>query len=101
MVLVRTSSDTFKTDLAVLPLLQVLVDVAVLGQGYAFAHHLQNAASVATPPARAKVLPGSQRGLGSVAPAQALTGTLCFPDAGGRAPCPLQADRGSVGRDGV
>lgn len=88
MVLVRTSSDTFKTDLAVLRLLQVLVDLAVLEQGYALARHLQNAVPVTTPPARAKVLRGSQRGLGSVAPAQALTGKLCFPDAGGRAPCP-------------
>lgn len=88
MVLVRTSSDTFKTDLAVLRLLQVLVDLAVLGPGYAFVRHLQNAAPVAMPLDRAKVLRGSQRGLGSVAPAQALTGTLRFPDAGGRAPCP-------------
>lgn len=66
MVLMWTSGDTFKTayfllngaplQFSVCGLLQVMVDLAILGQAYAFAHHPQKPAPHAVHPASAKAL---------------------------------------------
>lgn len=66
MVLMWTSGDTFKTayfllngapmQFSVCGLLQVLVDLAILGQAYAFAHHPQKPVPHAVHPASAKAL---------------------------------------------
>ncbi|KAF3829715.1 hypothetical protein GH733_001666 [Mirounga leonina] len=79
MVLMWTSGDTFKTayfllngaplQFSVCGLLQVLVDLAILGQAYAFARHPQKPAPHVAHPARAcqpcpaalGKLPGPQR----------------------------------------
>ncbi|XP_004579469.2 solute carrier family 66 member 2 isoform X2 [Ochotona princeps] len=66
MVLMWTSGDTFKTayfllkgaplQFSVCGLLQVLVDLAILGQAYAFARHPQKPTPHAAHPASAKAL---------------------------------------------
>nr|XP_020017775.1 PQ-loop repeat-containing protein 1 isoform X1 [Castor canadensis]XP_020017776.1 PQ-loop repeat-containing protein 1 isoform X1 [Castor canadensis]XP_020017777.1 PQ-loop repeat-containing protein 1 isoform X1 [Castor canadensis] len=66
MVLMWTSGDTFKTayfllngaplQFSVCGLLQVLVDLAILGQAYAFARHPQKPVPHAVHPASAKAL---------------------------------------------
>lgn len=66
MVLMWTSGDTFKTayfllngaplQFSVCGLLQVMVDLAILGQAYAFAHHPQKPAPHAVHPVSAKAL---------------------------------------------
>ncbi|XP_034851935.1 solute carrier family 66 member 2 isoform X1 [Mirounga angustirostris] len=66
MVLMWTSGDTFKTayfllngaplQFSVCGLLQVLVDLAILGQAYAFARHPQKPAPHVAHPASAKAL---------------------------------------------
>uniref|UniRef100_A0A5F9CWW1 Solute carrier family 66 member 2 n=1 Tax=Oryctolagus cuniculus TaxID=9986 RepID=A0A5F9CWW1_RABIT len=66
MVLMWTSGDTFKTayfllkaaplQFSVCGLLQVLVDLAILGQAYAFARHPQKPVPHAAHPASAKAL---------------------------------------------
>lgn len=66
MVLMWTSGDTFKTayfllngaplQFSVCGLLQVMVDLAILGQAYAFAHRPQKPAPHAVHPASAKAL---------------------------------------------
>lgn len=66
MVLMWTSGDTFKTayfllngaplQFSVCGLLQVMVDLAILGQAYAFAQHPQKPAAHAVHPASAKAL---------------------------------------------
>lgn len=66
MVLMWTSGDTFKTayfllngaplQFSVCGLLQVMVDLVILGQAYAFAHHPQKPAAHAVHPASTKAL---------------------------------------------
>lgn len=66
MVLMWTSGDTFKTayfllngaplQFSVCGLLQVMVDLAILGQAYAFARHPQKPAPHAVHPVSAKAL---------------------------------------------
>lgn len=66
MVLMWASGDTFKTayfllngaplQFSVCGLLQVLVDLAILGQAYAFARHPQKPAPHVAHPASAKAL---------------------------------------------
>lgn len=66
MVLMWTSGDTFKTayfllngaplQFSVCGLLQVMVDLAILGQAYAFAHYPQKPAAHAVHPASTKAL---------------------------------------------
>ncbi|ELV11937.1 PQ-loop repeat-containing protein 1 [Tupaia chinensis] len=58
MVVMWTSGDTFKTAyfFSVVALLQVLVDLAILGQAYAFARRPQKAAPHVGHPASAKAL---------------------------------------------
>lgn len=66
MVLMWTSGDTFKTayfllngaplQFSVCGLLQVLVDLAILGQAYTFAHHPQKPVPHTAHPASAKAL---------------------------------------------